>query len=200
MPKFTDSASSNPWSFTTRRVVLAGVFSAITIILGLVPFLGFIPIPNITGGATTETIPTILGGILGGPIVGFVSGLVFGLVSFLRSTTPLFKDPFVAILPRVFIGITAWATFASLVRVNRTLAAAAAGFVGAATNTVLVVTAIILRGYAPATVIIPLVLPQAIVEAIVAAILTTVLALALYAVEARLVRAPDTKPRDQLPY
>jgi uncharacterized membrane protein len=189
-----------PWTLTTERIVIAGVLAAITIILSVVPNVGFIPLPNVTGGATIEHIPTILSGIIAGPIIGIVSGLIFGLVSFFHATTPLFRDPFVAILPRLFIGLTAWATFAALVRSNRDLAAGAAGFVGAVTNTILVVGAIILRGYFPARVIIPAVLVQAIFEAIIAAILTIVLARAFYILESRVVRARDTKPRDELPY
>src|SRR5438094_8706488 len=96
------TATSNPWTLTTERIVIAGVLAAITIILGVVPGLGFIPLPNISGAATTEHLPTILGGVIAGPIVGIFSGLVFGLLSFLRATTPLFKDPKVAILPRLF--------------------------------------------------------------------------------------------------
>jgi uncharacterized membrane protein len=165
-----------------------------------VPNIGFIPLPNVSGGATIEHIPTILGGIIAGPIVGIVSGLIFGIVSFFHATTPFFKDPTVAILPRLFIGLTAWASFAALVRINRDLAAGVAGFVGAATNTILVVGALIIRGYFPAQVIIPAVLIQAIFEAVIAAILTIALTRLFYIVEGRVVRAPDTKPRDELPY
>lgn len=196
----TASATAHPWSLTTQRITIAGVLAAITIILGVVPGLGFIPLPNISGSATTEHIPTILGGIIGGPIVGIVTGLIFGILSFLRATTPFFKDPTVAILPRLFIGLVSWAVFISLVRVNRTAAAAIAGFAGSATNTILVVGMIILRGYLPAQVIIPAVALQALLEAIIAAILTVILAEVFYILNARLVRAPDTKPRDQLPY
>ncbi len=199
-PVARSSSNVGPWTLTTERIAIAGVLAAITIILGVVPGIGFIPLPNAIGSATTEHIPTILGGIIAGPIVGIISGLIFGLLSFFRATVPFFKDPTVAILPRLFIGLTAWATFATLRRVNRDLAAAAAGFVGSATNTVLVVGAIILRGYLPAKVIIPLVLVQAIFEAVIAAILIVILARVFYIIEARVVRAPDTKPRNELPY
>jgi len=192
--------AKSPWSLSTERIVIAGVLAAITIILGVVPNIGFIPLPNVSGGATIEHIPTILGGIIAGPIVGIVSGLIFGIVSFFHATTPFFKDPTVAILPRLFIGLTAWASFAALVRINRDLAAGVAGFVGAATNTILVVGALIIRGYFPAQVIIPAVLIQAIFEAVIAAILTIALTRLFYIVEGRVVRAPDTKPRDELPY
>ena len=195
------SSTSNPWKLTTERIVIAGVLAAITITLGLVPGIGFIPIPNTTGSATTEHIPTIIGGIIAGPVVGVISGFIFGLVSFLHpGSAAIFKDPLVSILPRIFIGLTAWATFAALVRVNRDVAAAVAGFVGSATNTILVVTMIIVRGYAPAQVIIPTVIFQATIEAIVAAILTVLLTRAFFILQSRVIRAPDEKPRDQLPY
>jgi len=199
LSKVPASPTTSPWTITTQRIVMAGAFSAITIILGVVPYLGFIPLPNISGSATTEHIPTILGGVLGGPIVGIFSGLVFGLVSFTRATVPLFKDPTVAILPRLFIGLTAWATFAALARFNRNVAAAAAGFIGAATNTVLVLTIAVWRGYLTLPLIIPII-PQAIIEAIIAAIITTILASAFFVVQGRLVRAPEKKSRDQLHY
>ncbi|GER86152.1 membrane protein [Dictyobacter vulcani] len=193
-------STARPWSLTTERIIIAGVLAAITIILGVVPNLGFIPLPNAIGNATIEHIPTIIGGVIAGPIVGLISGLIFGVLSFFRATEPFFKDPTVAILPRMFIGLTAWATFAALVRFNRDVAAAAAGFVGAATNTILVVGALIIRGYFPAQVIIPVVLVQSIIEAIIAAIMTVVLVRIFYILEARLVHAPDTKSRDELPY
>lgn len=192
--------NSTAWRLTTEKIVIAGVLGAITLILGFVPNLGFIPLPNVIGNATIEHIPTILAGVIAGPIVGVILGFIFGLTSFINATNPFFKDPSVAILPRLFIGLTAWATFIALVRFNRDVAAAAAGFVGAATNTILVVGMLIARGYFPAQVIIPVVLVQSIFEAIIAAIFTVILARVFYILEARLVRAPDTKPRDELPY
>ncbi len=199
MSKVSVSPTTNPWTITTPRIVTAGALSAITIILGVVPYLGFIPLPNISGSATTEHIPTILGGVIAGPIVGIFTGLVFGLVSFTRATVPLFKDPTVAILPRLFIGLTAWATFAALVRFNRNVAAATAGFVGSATNTVLVLAIAVWRGYIPLVAIVTII-PQAAIEAVIAAIITTILASAFFVVQGRLVRAPEKKPRDQLHY
>ena len=195
-----NSVRTRPWSLTTERIIIAGVLAAITIILGVVPNIGFIPLPSVVGSATIEHIPTIVGGIIAGPIVGLILGLIFGIVSFFHSTVPLFKDPTVAIIPRIFIGLVAWAVFVALVRINRDLAAAVAGFAGAATNTILVVAAIILRGYFPAQVIIPTVLLQSIIEAIIAAIFTVVLVRIFTILESRLVHAPDTKPRDELPY
>jgi len=194
------NSTTGTWRLTTEKIVIAGVLGAITLILGFVPNLGFIPLPNAIGNATIGHIPTILAGVIAGPLVGVISGLIFGLTSFIRATDPFFKDPSVSILPRLFIGLTAWATFVALVRINRDAAAGAAGFVGSATNTILVVAMLIARGYFPAQVIIPVVLVQSLFEAIIAAIFTLILARVFYILEARLVRAPDTKPRDELPY
>ena len=105
----------------TQKVVLAGVFSGMVILLGLVPSIGFIPVPTPAGNATTLHIPVILAGMLAGPAVGAVVGLTFGLFSFLRATTPIFKDPLVAILPRLFIGVVAWAVYAGALRARRGL-------------------------------------------------------------------------------
>ncbi len=200
MEKFTNQPPSvSPWTITTQRIVIAGVLAAITIILGVIPGIGFIPLPNMSGSATIEHIPTILGGVIAGPVVGIFSGLIFGILSFTRATVPFFKDPLVSILPRLFIGLTAWASFAALARFNRDVAAAVAGFVGAATNSILVLGIAVLRGYIPPLLIIPII-PQAAIEATIAAVLTVLLARAFYIVQGRYLHAPDEKPRDKLPY
>jgi uncharacterized membrane protein len=199
LSKATVTSTTNPWTITTERIVIAGVLAAITIAIGLIPFIGFIPLPNMSGSATTEHIPTILGGIVGGPVVGIFTGLIFGIMSFTRATVPFFKDPLVSILPRLFIGLTSWAVFAALVRVNRDVAAVVAGLVGSLTNTVLVLGMIVIRGYLPPVAVLPII-PQDIAEAIVAAILTLILARVFYIIQGRFVRAPETKARDELPY
>ncbi len=182
-----------PWTLTTRRIVTAGVLAAITIILG-VTGLGFPPFPNISGKATFEHIPAIVGAVLEGPIVGLVTAAVFGLVSFFV----ILPNYFIAIA-RIPIGITSWLAFIALRRVNRDLAAATAGVVGALTNTVCVLGAGGLTGLIPVKTL-PVFIPQAIFEAILAAILIVVIARAVYIVQGRFVRAPETKSRDELPY
>lgn len=194
------SSSDRPLSLTLERIVIAGVIAGITILLTIVPGLGFIPLPNLSGGATIGHIPTIIGSIIGGPIVGLISGFVFGMMSFLQSNVPAFKDPLVSILPRIFIGLVSWLVFAAVVDLNRDLAAILAGAIGSLTNTVLVITMLIVRGFFPAEVIIPAVLPQAIAEAIVSAILTVLIVRAFFIIQGRYTRARDVKPRDELPY
>jgi uncharacterized membrane protein len=93
-------------SLTVRNIVIAGVLGAVAILLG-VTRIGYIPVPTAAGNATIMHIPAIIGGIMQGPVVGAIVGLIFGVSSFLNATVPLFKDPLVAILPRIFIGVIA---------------------------------------------------------------------------------------------
>ncbi len=96
-----------------RRVVNAGLLLAITLLLALTR-IGFIPAPTPAGNATIAHIPAIVGGLLEGPLVGLIVGLGFGFASFTQATVPMFKDPLVAILPRLFIGVTAAYTYLAL--------------------------------------------------------------------------------------
>lgn len=163
-------------SLSTRRIVIAGVLGAVAILLG-VTRLGFIPVPNLSGNATIMHVPAILGGILEGPVVGALVGLIFGVFSFLNAGVPLFADPLVAVLPRLFIGITAAYTYMGLVRVNKYLALILAAAVGTLTNTVLVLGMGIIRGYLPAAAFWPITLTNGMAEVVIAAIITVVLVL-----------------------
>jgi len=133
-------------STKVRRIAVTGVIVAITVLLGVLPVGGFIPFP--TGvQATTLHIPAIIGGILEGWPVGWLIGLCFGLFSFLRAATPLFKDPLVAIIPRMFIGVTAALSYRGLRRIHELVAVGVAAAIGTATNTILVLAMAVLRGY-----------------------------------------------------
>lgn len=101
-----------------RRIVTAGLLLAITLLITFTG-VGMIPVPTPAANATVAHIPAIIGGILEGPLVGLVVGLGFGFASFMRATIPLFKDPLVAILPRLFIGVTSAYAFAGLRRASR---------------------------------------------------------------------------------
>lgn len=94
-------------AFSPRQIVVAGVLAAIAILLGWTR-LGFIPVPTPAGNATIMHVPAIIGGVLEGWVVGGVIGTIFGLFSFIQATVPMFKDPLVAVLPRLFIGVTSY--------------------------------------------------------------------------------------------
>ena len=121
---------------STREIVIAGVIGGVALFLGATR-LGFIPVPiPFIGNATVMHIPAILGGAMEGPVVGLLTGAIFGIFSFLYADVPIFKDPIVAILPRLLIGVVAWAVFVSLRRWSVDLASVAAGLLGSLTNSV----------------------------------------------------------------
>mgnify|MGYP002682317377 FL=1 len=63
-------------------------------------------------------VPAIVGGVLEGWVVGGIVGTIFGLFSFIQAEVPMFKDPLVAILPRIFIGIAAYLGYRGLRRLT----------------------------------------------------------------------------------
>ncbi|HSV31364.1 MAG TPA: ECF transporter S component, partial [Atribacteraceae bacterium] len=97
---------------STRKIVLTAVLAAISFVLSVTP-LGLIPVPNISGGATTMHLPIIVGGILGGPLSGSILGLVLAF-----ATLPLFIGLGVNLaacfVPRLFIGVVAYGVWSKL--------------------------------------------------------------------------------------
>ncbi|MCS7234562.1 MAG: ECF transporter S component [Armatimonadota bacterium] len=111
-----------------RDLTVIGALGAVSAVLGTVPGVGFIPAPTPAGAATTMHIPVILAGLLRGPVAGALVGAVFGFFSFTRATLPFFKDPLVAFLPRILIGVlTAYAFRWLASRASRAVAAVVCG-------------------------------------------------------------------------
>jgi uncharacterized membrane protein len=185
-------------SLNVRQIVIAGVLGGIAIFLGYTR-LGFIPVPNISGNATIMHVPAILGGALEGPVVGTIVGGIFGIFSFIQAEVPFFRDPLVSILPRLFIGVVAWAVFAALRNFSLDLASAAAGVLGSLTNTVGVLGMAVLLGYLPLAAVVPVV-PQAIAEAIIAAIVTVVVVRGVMIYRSGRTTAPETKSDEERRY
>jgi len=126
-------STAKPTTLNTRRIVISGILGAIAILLGWTG-IGYIPVPNLAGSATIMHIPAIVGGVLEGWLVGGIIGLVFGLSSFARATFPLFKNPFIAIVPRLFIGVTAYFAYVAVQRSNEYVALVLSGVAGAVTS------------------------------------------------------------------
>jgi uncharacterized membrane protein len=157
-------------SRATRRIVISAVLAAVAILLGATR-IGFIPMP--TGiDATIMHVPAIIGGILEGSVVGAIIGTIFGLYSFFYATIPLFKDPFVAILPRIFIGIFAAWTYRSARGAGEWWAITLAAIVGTATNTVLVLGMAVARHYLPGKAALTIAAVHGIPEIIVAVVIS----------------------------
>lgn len=185
-----EGSGGSVFSLSVRQIVVAGILGGIAIFLA-VTRLGFIPVPNLAGNATIIHVPVILAGALEGPVVGTIVGLIFGVFSFIQAEVPFFRNPLISILPRLLIGVVAWATFVGLRRISLDLASAAAGVLGSLTNTVGVLGMAVLLGYLPLAAVVPI-LPQAIVEAILAAVVTVVVVRGVMLVRSGRTTAPET--------
>ncbi len=154
-----------------RRMVMGGMFGAICVVLG-VSGIGMIPVPNLSGHATIMHLPVIIAAVLEGPVVGAFTGLIMGIYSFMTASA-IPPNPFVAILPRILIGVISAYVYRAFGR-HTTLGAACAGFIGTITNTVGYIGMAILMGYYPMAIWL-MILPQFIVELILATVLTVAL-------------------------
>lgn len=169
-----------------RKMAVAGVLGAVSIVMGMVPMLGMIPVPTPALNATILHVPAILAGIAEGPVVGLFVGLVFGLVSLLRGAGTLFADPLLAIVPRLFIGVFAAYTFTGLHRLlgerrfGLTMALVGAAIVGTLTNTGLVLSMAVLRGYFTTEAAWGIAVLHGLPEVAVAAVICTAVGAALY--------------------
>jgi len=129
----------------TRKIVVAGVMAAISILLGVTRW-GFIPwFAGIS--LTIMHVPVIIGAILEGPVVGLVIGLIFGVFSMVQAAVApngpgdvVFVNPLISVLPRLFIGPVAWLVWRSLKR-WKVPGLIASGLAGSLTNSVLVLGA-----------------------------------------------------------
>lgn len=107
----------NERKLTVRKMVIIGILGAVSIMLGMTP-IGFIPIGPTK--ATIMHIPVIIGAILEGPLVGALVGFIFGLFSMYQAVTSptlisfAFRNPIVAMIPRVMIGIVAYYVYNAL--------------------------------------------------------------------------------------
>jgi len=166
-------------AFPTKKLVEAGALSALSIVLSLTP-LGYIPWFS---GATLSVlaVPAIIGALVGGPAVGTFVSAVFGLTSMVQAATnpargPIdmfFVNPLISVLPRLFIGITAWLVFRAFRGKHTPAAAALAGITGALANSVLTLGALFLAGAIPLAVAATVLVSNGILEAAAGGILSS---------------------------
>lgn len=135
---------------TTRQLVIVSVMLAITLIMDYTP-LGVIPLPIVA--ATITHLPTIVTGIILGPLAGAIVGTGMGCISMFRAMTrptsvlsPLFMNPLISIIPRIFIGIAAYYAYVAIKglinahgsKVKDAISIGVGAFIGSMTNTMLV--------------------------------------------------------------
>lgn len=154
---------------TTRQIVVTGLLVGIIVMLKITG-LGSIPFPTLAGVVTIMHVPVILGGILEGPLVGAAVGLIFGLFSFLAPASAMAADPLVAILPRIFIGVTAYYAFRLLQQ--KTIGIILAAVVGTLTNTIGFLGMAALLGYLPLKAAVGIAVLHGIPEILVATVIT----------------------------
>lgn len=194
----------------TLKLTLLGMFSAIVILLTIVPWLGYISTPVVS--ITTIHIPVIIGAILlgvkGGAALGAVWGISCLIKAWIAPPSPLeqviFVNPIVSVLPRIIVGIVAALIFSLILKLFKNKSAgeivgSGVAAVGASiTNSVLVVGAMALLyfpqisnaleltsnalGYFIASVF----TLNALVEALAAAILAIPISKALFSAQRRL--------------
>jgi len=92
----------------TRRISILAMFIALIVVMGMVPFLGFIPLFGLS--FQIITIPVIIGAVILGRKYGVILATVFGITSMIRGAMSggfdfLFVLPWISILPRVLWGI-----------------------------------------------------------------------------------------------
>lgn len=123
----------------TRELVVIGMLSAITMLLGITGF-GFIPLPFMK--ATILQVPAIIGGLIEGPRVGAMVGFMFGSFSIYQNIVMpsimsfAFLNPLISILPRILIGPFAYLIYKILPINNRILKLSISAFMGSICNTI----------------------------------------------------------------
>lgn len=144
-----DSQVTSRKKVNVRRMAIIGLLSAISIMLSMVPFLGYIQIGPLLA-ITTMGIPVIIAGIMEGPVAGATVGMIFGATSMVRAftiptvTNFVFMNPLVSIMPRILIGVVAYYSFNLVMRLSKNtyISGLVSGAVASFTNTVGVLTMI----------------------------------------------------------
>lgn len=160
-----------------RKIVVSGVLGALSIALFLTPF-GYIP--WLAGASLTVMhVPAIIGAVLEGPVVGIVVGGIFGVTALIKAATApqgpidaFFVNPLVSVLPRLLIGLAAWAVFKAFRGKLQAAAAVAAGIAGSLANSVLVLGALVVFAAIPPAAAGAVFVANGLIEAALAAVLT----------------------------
>jgi uncharacterized membrane protein len=173
----------------TRLIAVSGIMGGLTLLLGITHW-GMIP--WFSGAAlTVMQVPVIVAALIEGPIAGTTVGVIFGVMSWILASVgptgpsdPLFANPLVSVLPRLFIGIVSYLVYRSLRGGSGArrvaLATAAAGVAGSLANTALVLLMLKLCNYGmfPWSLVGLTAAANGLPEAGVAAVITTAVVLA----------------------
>ena len=114
---------------------------------------------------------------------GFFIGLIFGIFSFIRATNPIFADPLIAVIPRLFIGVGSYYIYYLLKKYNVSFALILAGIIGTLINTVFVLGLAVLRGYLPFKAAASVAVLHGIPEVILAAVIVVIVGKAILSIQ-----------------
>ena len=125
-----------------RRMTVISVLSAISIVLSMIPFVGYIKLGPVD--ATIMHVPVIIGAVVEGPLVGAAVGLIFGLTSLFKAFTEpsitsfCFMNPIISVLPRILIGVVSYYVYKLIYKISKRvyLSGFVAGVLGSLTNTI----------------------------------------------------------------
>ena len=126
---------------TSKKIAFYGVSSALMFVFLLLETY----VLTIAFGALTPAVLTLPFAVALSLFLGkkgmFIGGTIFGCCSFVLAiciSNPVFINPLISILPRVFIGVVAYATFALTKKLfkNEVVAYSVGGAFGILTNTV----------------------------------------------------------------
>lgn len=180
---------------TPQQLFIAVALSVLSVYLTFSGH-GYIIVPTSGSWITIIHLPTILAGILGGWLVGGLVGCVFGLSAMVyaaQSDVAVFADVWVSLPPRILVGLVASVIFSRCVRWGEHVAVLAAAVAGTLTNTVLVLSAAVWRGYFSAEVAINVAFKHFILEVSIAAIGTLLLTLIWRALQDTFVKVRQTE-------
>lgn len=180
-----------PLRMTPQQLLMAVTLSALSVYLTFSGH-GYIIVPTSGSWITIIHLPTILAGILGGWVVGGLVGCVFGVSAMVyaaQSDVAVFADVWVSLPPRILVGLMASVVFSRCVHWGEHMAVLAAAVAGTLTNTILVLSAAVWRGYFSAEVAINVASKHFILEVSIAAIGTLLLTLIWRALQDTFVKA-----------
>jgi uncharacterized membrane protein len=175
---------------SVRKIVVTGVLGALSIALFLTPF-GYIP--WFAGASLTVMhVPAIIGAVLEGPVVGIIVGGIFGATALIKAAVApqgpidvFFVNPLISVLPRLLIGLAAWATYRAFRGKLTPVAAAVAGIAGSLTNSIFVLGALAAFAAIPLAAAAAIFVANSFIEAALAAVLTLGVVAAWKGIESR---------------
>ena len=132
------------------KLAMTGAFGALVVILGITR-LGFITVSPVIS-FTIMHVPVILVTLIAGLFPGMGVAFIFGLFSLIQAALnptgildPFFVNPFISIVPRLFIPIVTWGIYELLtsVKLPKIISGGIAGFLGSCANSFFVALALV---------------------------------------------------------